>query len=730
MEKKSKKPLIIVLIILGVVVLGIVGLFILGSGDDGEEKLAAQTEEAAAEPADAATEADTVSKEGTFTKKSGSLGGSSSQNGGETWTVMVYMCGTDLESANAFATINLAEMLDAEKSDQVNILVETGGTKEWTINEFTDEFKEFKGIDPKSLSYYHVVEEDLILENTLPLASMGDPDTLRDFIVWGSEVYPADKYMLIFWDHGGGSVFGVCIDELHNGDTLTLAEIKEAVSGADVPLEAVGFDACLMASLETAEALQGYGHYMIASQEVEPGTGWSYDNFLSYLSQNPDTDGLALGKQIADSYMNKCKEYETDELATLSVTDLTRIPALSAVYKSYSGEFLLSAQDTSDFQAVSQGAVRAENYGGNTDSEGYTDMVDLGDLVAQTGSILSMNAANVTGALRDAVCYEVHGENRANSNGLSVFYPLYIDDDVIGLYADTTDNTAFIEFASIMNGDWDSAEWEKAWEEAYATPQSTEGKYDELFNNGESVITEYVPEEGGGFFESISNLQPIQKEDYKLEFEQSFDEDGFLQIEVTSGLDILQDVSFELYYEEPDTGEYLYMGSDNNLYGDYETGIFTDNFEGAWMTVGDEFVYAELIEQNEDYNLYTIPILLNGEEMNLRAVYDYDEEAYSILGVNEGIDPETGQSGRDIKQLKNGDKVEFLFDLYDPETDEEEMIPIGEITWSSDTIMEDTYMDDDRFLYMFKLEDIFGDVYYSDAVYMEIADGEIYAYEP
>ena len=44
-------------------------------------------------------------------------------------------------------------------------------------------------------------------------ASMGDERTLEGFLRFAKEGFPADHRMLLFWDHGGGSLGGCCFDE-------------------------------------------------------------------------------------------------------------------------------------------------------------------------------------------------------------------------------------------------------------------------------------------------------------------------------------------------------------------------------------------------------------------------------------------------------------------------------------------------------------------------------------
>ncbi len=725
MKNKRKKGWIIVLVIIGIIVLGLAFLFIIGSDEEEDDTAADLPDRSAAVKS---YDEETEGNEDTDLPASSN----------DTWTVMVYMCGSDLESKGMAGTYNLYEMFSAQlpdNKDNINILVETGGTKEWFVKEeFDDRLPSFDGIDTKSLSYYRIEEDDMILEEKRELASMGEADTLKDFITWSAEKYPADKYMLILWDHGGGSLQGVCFDELHDDDSLTVDELKEAIAGADLPFEVVGFDACLMADLETAKALQGYCHYMIASQESEPGYGWAYTDFLEYLSDDTGISGLELGKHIADGFMAKCREYDTDEMSTLSVVDITKIPSLYAAYRNLSGEMVLSTQKSENFRSFQQGVTKAESYGGNSDSQGYANMVDLADMVKKTEGILDQNSSKVLSALKEAVCYEVHGKSRANSNGISVYYPLYYDEDEINIYNDLSDNIAFSEYISILGGDYDSAEWEKKWEEAwkdaYLAEEVKEGRYDSYFNNGQSIASDYQEEPSQEYYEALSSVKPVQKEEYDLKYKLEQGDDGYYQLKIESGREMVSDVSFMLYYSDKVDGSYAYLGSDNNLDCDYDKGIFTEAFEGTWMKIGGEYVYAELIEQNDDYNLYTIPIYLNGKEKYLKAVYDYNEEAFRILGAYDGIDEETGLSGRDVKQLKDGDEIEFIFYIMDEDSDSEDLeaVVLSKISWKSDMVMEDADMPDGYFIYIFQIKNIFGDIEYSDPVYMELSNGEIFTY--
>ena len=111
---------------------------------------------------------------------------------------------------------------------------------------------------------------------------MGDPGTLAEFLGFCRDNFPARHQAVILWDHGGGSAGGLVMDEQFSNDRLSLGELRDAfdrvfdANAKTPPLDIVGFDCCLMATVDTAAAMQGFARYMVASEETEPGCGWNY----------------------------------------------------------------------------------------------------------------------------------------------------------------------------------------------------------------------------------------------------------------------------------------------------------------------------------------------------------------------------------------------------------------------------------------------------------------------
>ncbi|MCC6094045.1 MAG: clostripain-related cysteine peptidase [Eubacterium sp.] len=636
------------------------------------------------------------------------------------WTLLVYLCGSDLESDGGMATLNLEEMCSASLPDNVNVIVETGGTSSWQNDV----------VDADVLGRYRITDGDLEEVGSVDSASMGDPATLSDFIQWGVSEYPSAHYGLVLWDHGGGNADGVCYDELYDSDNLTMPELQEAVSGSPCTFDMIGFDACLMASMETAKALNGAGYYLVASEETEPGEGWDYTTVLDALGENPSMKGDTLGKVICDSFMDKCDSQGVADEATLSVVDLTAISSLDSEFDSYTSGMALAAENVQTLNGVASGADRAESYGGNTPSEGYCNMVDVVDLVQNTQDYVESDGTGLLQAIDRAVVYETHGSGRENSNGISVFYPISVSSEEVEAYAGISDDAPYLQYIAAVTDNYDSMDWSEIWS-SYDSDQEDTGTVSGSSVESTSGVSEAIQSQ-------LADLAPVTGSDFDVQFEQSLDDDGYLNLSITSDLDAVKSVHFLLWYEtdgseDADATEYVYLGEDNDIEADWDKGTFKDNFFGSWMTIGGEYISAELIEETDNYNLYSIPAEVNGEETNLRAIYDFNKEEYRVLGIYDGMD--TGSdtnafmTSRGIRPLEEGDEVAFLLPTYEADTDENIWYTTDTVTWSDDVVMEDEDLGDGFFLYMYEITDIFGNTYDSDPVEMQAEGDSIIPYQ-
>ena len=331
------------------------------------------------------------------------------------YTIMIYMNGSDLESDFGAATTDLVEMLDSGlDSRNANVIILTGGTNRWQ-----------NAVIPASECLIWEMADGWLYEATsMGLVNMGAPATLRDFIRYGIEHYPAEKYGLIMWDHGGGSIAGFGHDEKFNDDALTLHDMKLAFEEAglkDNKLEFLGFDACLMATVEMAVLAADFAHVLIASEDLEPGDGWDYV-FLSALNQNPRMSGIDLGKVIVDTFMDFYGP-DSDELLALSVIDLAHVQhvmdTMGRLMTLASGS--IKSQKEPSFYQLAQIRGITRTFGEGSPRDNYSDMVDIGDMAKLLSEFFPRESAAVLSALNRCVMYNRHNSD-IDLYGLSTFY--------------------------------------------------------------------------------------------------------------------------------------------------------------------------------------------------------------------------------------------------------------------------------------------------------------------
>ena len=606
-----------------------------------------------------------------------------------TWAIYWYLCGSDLESNGGFATSDLMEMMEVALPENVRVVIQTGGAKTWQNNV----------VDADILQRYVYDSEGLTLVDELPPASMGDAATLTDFLRYCKQNYPAEKTAVLFWNHGGGSVSGAAFDERYSYDSLTLDEMQTAfgrVWEADEnnpPLELVGFDTCLMATVDTAYTFCDLSHYLVASEEVEPANGWDYTGWLGALAADPAMDGAALGEVICDAYYAGCQAVGTHSNATLSLTDLTRTGPLLEAYEAFGAEALAAAcEDPGFFSRFARIAVQSENYGGNTREQGYTNMVDLGHMARQSTGLLQ-TAGDVLKALEDCVLYRVSGPYRAESTGLSCYYSYNGDlNDLYG-YTNVGAGQAFKYFYSYeLTGQLDDAGME------YISGMN----YEEL--------------------PQIQSLAAMGWDGMPLQV----DEDGVSHLTLGPEADsILAGIGFSLYYFDEENDIMLLLGTDNDMNADWENGVFSDNFRGVWGGIDGHMVYMELCFEGEDYNLYSVPVLLNGEPYNLQVAYDFTTEEWSILGARQGIG-EAGMSDKELRLLQPGDALTTIWYLssYSGE-DGLEAYAVEELTVTADTAFAEMGLPNGRYGMVFEMRDAMDNYAYSDSVFFLCEDGKI-----
>lgn len=607
------------------------------------------------------------------------------------WSVYWYLCGSDLESEGGYATSDLLELCEAELPENVQVVIETGGSTTW----------ESELIDESKLQRFVYNSEGLTLVDEQPSASMGETQTLTEFLTFASTNYPAKKTAVVFWNHGGGSVTGAAFDELYDNDSLRLDEMYEAfstvypVSAEDPPIELIGFDTCLMATVDVAYTFSDIARYMVASEETEPANGWYYSQWVGALADDPSMDGAEIGWIICDAFYEGCEIADTQEDITLSLIDLSKTPSHVDAYDAFGAEALaVATENPGFFSQFGRIAARSENYGGNTREQGYTNMVDLGHLARQATDMLE-TSRRVLAALDDCVLYKVASPYRAEATGLSCYYSYNGDLEDFAGFVNVGAGTAFKYFYSY----------------------ELTGKLDEAgMQYAESLDIKELPE--------VVNLTTAGWDDAPLKL----DDKGVFRLELgPKANDILAGIGFQLYYVDEKTDTMMLLGTDNDMTADWENGVFYDNFRSVWGAIDGKLVYMELNFAGEDYNLYSVPVLLNGKEYNLQVVYDFKSDTWRILGARQGIN-EHGMADKELRLLKEGDELTIIWKMASFSGDDRfESYTADTIVVSKKTAFAEALLFDGTYRMVFEMWDAMGNHAYSAPAQFDCADGEIMA---
>lgn len=332
-----------------------------------------------------------------------------------TFTLMVYMCGADLESEDGMGTRDLEEMMSAGlmASSSVRVIVATGGSKTWHMS----------GIDASTNQYFEVGTMKLVELKDAGRQDMCNSATLGDFVAYAMDYAPADRYGLILWDHGSGPLRGFGYDErFRGGRSMAVPDLASAVTAAldGRRLSFIGFDACLMSSVECAYVLKDAADCLIASQGLEPGEGWDYEGLLDALKRDPSISVEALGRQIVDGFIADANR-SLDRNVMLSVVDLSKIDAVCEAL-GVLGSALSQKHTTAQLTTIANARSGMHSFG--EDDEEAFDLVDIGALCDRLGAVLPVETARLKRATEAAVTYSRRGLiSSARAGGLSVYFP-------------------------------------------------------------------------------------------------------------------------------------------------------------------------------------------------------------------------------------------------------------------------------------------------------------------
>ena len=655
-------------------------------------------------------------------------------NGRDEATIMVYMCGTDLESRSKMATKDLQEMIDADISDDVNLLVYTGGCKQWQNN----------AVSSKTNQIWQITDGGIrCIEKNMGNESMTDLDTLTTFIKWCAKQYPANRNCLIFWDHGSGTVKGFGYDEkFASSGAMSLGEIDKALTKAKVKFDFVGFDACLMATAENALMLSKHADYMIASEELEPGIGWYYTGWLSDFSANTSKPTIEIGKQIVDDFVDKCARQCPGQATTLSVTDLAEVeltvPDALAEFSTDTYKLIKNKE----YKQVSNARSNSREFA----SSSKLDQVDLVHLAKNMGTEEGKALADT---ILGAVKYNRTSSNMTNAYGLSIYFPYRkasMVDQAVDTYEDIGMDSEYARciqaFASMEVGG-------QAVSGGTTTPMPSLldmlGSYGNQASSSssDSMSTDMMAQLLGSFLggdvsgiagltgsnTSFFDRAPLSEDEMADYFADNFFDDSYLEWEVSENVnaivmpeeqwELVQTLQANMFYDD---GEgFIDLGLDNVYEFDEEGNLLAPK-EATWLAINEQpvaYYHESTVDDGEDYSITgRVPVLYNDERAELVIEFT-DENPYGeVVGVRRVyVEGETETIAKTMDKVKDGDVIDFVCDYYSYDGEYIDSYMFGDrLVVDGELTISDVYVDADAANLTYLFTDIYNQQHWTEVI--------------
>lgn len=534
-------------------------------------------------------------------------------------SIFIYMCGSNLESKSGLAGKDIDELLKADIPDKVNVVIETGGAAKWRSHDIAND----------KLQRYIVKNHALKLVDELENQNMGDPKTFVDFMSWGREKYPAQRDLLVVWDHGADATQGVCFDENYDFHGLKQADFTDFMktrstenTDAAKKLDMVIFDTCFMGSIETANWMQDYAHYMIASEVIVPGGGLDYSVIAGEFAGNDDE---TFGKLVCDSFMEQCREKGLDNEVELSFYDLSHTDELLNQLEILFADNVINlkkrdtAVEDSEYSDSFLFRFTAELY--TTLKNGTeNNVVDVTEYARAMGAAILDIMDDLEAAVGKLVPYHVGSETiqpfpdvdpeyyRDLCTGVSMYFPLSSDKSEVREYLNICPVEKYAEFL------------------------------DALY---------------------------VQIPDVQMQFADkgSVNKDGRFQVQLTDGsADYLKEVSFKVWKQRKRDNNFIIIGTQTINMSEAKNLTFTVPFTGEWYYLGGKRLTTNGISKNDGFNQLFAPIQLNGESTAYNFSFSYGDDGKITFdkGTVGSMYDENGLIQRDVQfePLKKGDVVQ------------------------------------------------------------------------
>ena len=615
------------------------------------------------------------------------------------------------------ASVDIGEMTSEKWSDNIRIVIQTGGATRWSN----------PMVNPNRTQRFVYYKGELEEVYDQPIERVTEPKTLTSFLKFCKEEYPADHNMLVLWNHGGAS-FGYGHDSIYGG-MMSLKDIREGIEGAyepnekDPPFDIIGYDACLMSSLEVTHAMRGFASYYAVSEETEPGEGWDYAPWLKAMTKDPTMSPAKVAQNIADSYMdfymtqNVNRGWLISNTVTFSVLDAKKAEDL---YKAYCALTKKQLEDATKDRSVIAEIGRCSNKSTHlvpTDYNHY-NTIDLGNYADNMIDTYPAESSRIKKLIGETVLYHRENGSLSDTEGISVYIPGSVDDfdgmmmclEYVYEICDDPATRAlyYYKIAGCLNEDMN--------------------KYVATVSDKEMPAIDLRP------FVAFEKTKP------------KTNDTGF-EIPIDDKLQsMLQTYEVQLTHYDKDKGLLKKYGNDELARLDGE-GNMDCEFDGKWICLDGVPLATEVVAATASTVEYRSKVKYNGTSAYLSFTWNRDKEEFTINGVR-GVS-ETELAGglinglfmpdpvnylvnsRMITQLKKGDEIAPVYETNEinPELGDEDR---GKGTETGDEVIikkrsaiKIEKLPEGRYLSTAVISDTRGDVYYSQVIGNKVSGGKV-----
>ena len=651
--------------------------------------------------------------------------------------VLTYIVGADLEDKGGFASANIRQMIDSTKEgSSLKYVVQAGGSKRW----FTD------GIENETYGRYEIQGGNLTkVQELSDEMSMSEVKNLEDFLIWAKDKYPADRYMLVLWDHGGGVAMGYGIDQFNKKHTeseedptwICTSEVIGAIKKSGIKFDLVGFDACLMQDIEVASSMEPYADYFLASEETEGGYGWYYTSAFGKLAKDPgiSTEDFAVDLLSCYDQVNTIiKDGKPDTGATLSLVDTTLAKPAYEEFEKFLEEAGKQVKDDSGAYAdMATAGTNAYNFYDHLqiDLVDYLEILNKVDYEEEFASDGEMK--DLINRIHASVLYR--NKNSADGiNGIAFAFPY----KAIQYYGMTSSELKSMSLKTER----------KVFNDIFSIMAVQKKKASE---RGENELAEALEE--GDFASALYELADIDytKEDWYVKGFENYDNskvlvdiplketpDGY-QIELPEkAWKIMTDCQTAVWQKTGENGEKLkYLGTDQ-ISSEDENGNPLIVMDDYWVHIGGETVCyeADPVKETDEGSIYSgkVRARLN-DEIDILLSIEWDPQKDESEDVAEGhitgytvVGEDMFTSifnSRETAKLNTGDTIQFIFDIYDGEGKVIKTEPSGKkirVIKQEDIKVEDAPMEDCDIVFNGVLTDIYQRTMTTEQLEMHVGD--------